>query len=409
MKRTSLVLFLFLAIGLACSQRELKTCDITQRVCQEDVYYRLLSLRGDGYDPFGGLPPVTVITEDQYRQMLIKEAADAGKQGPSPWDTALSLLHFTTNTSTADAGADAGGSSATIEDEATHVYAFYIPTTKKITVVSHPTQGDEYEKENAMVTLAHELVHALQDRELDLQKDDFKTSDEYFCYSAIIEGDARFYENLFINDMRQMLGMSPRDPVMVTDTELNDIYENFQAVGTSLFVARLLAYPLGAKYIATKYASGGNAAIRHGYATMPRHTVGLLVGSDGRVPKVSDGEVCEAPAVSSLPTSGDTAGADQFGALLFYAFLRGWDVNHDTAFSTAQTWTGDFLRLQASTDLKTTAVAWRIEFSSPPPAGIATTLTTSGKLTATSDSKSLQITTSDSATPLTWKATGNCP
>lgn len=307
-----------------------------------------------------------------------------------------------------DAGADAGGS-ATIEDEATHVYAYYSFTDKTVTVISHPNQPDEYAKENAMVTLAHEFVHALQDRQLDLRKDDFETSDESLAYNAVVEGDARFYENLFTNDMLSMLGKSPRDPVAAPESELQSIYDNFNAVGTSLFVAQLLTYPLGAKYIAMAYASGGNAAVRHIYTKMPIRTVGLLVGSDGRTPKVGSGDVCAAPAVFALPTSGGTTGADRIGALLFYTFLRGWDVDHETAFSTAQTWTGDFLRVQANSNLTTTAVAWRIEFSAPPPASIATILNENHKLSVTAGAKSLEITVSDSPTALSWEAVGSCP
>jgi hypothetical protein len=100
---------------------------------------------------------------------------------------------------------------------------------------------------------------------------------------------------------------------------------------------------------------------------------------------------------------------DQFGALLFYTFLRGWNVDHGTAFATAQTWTGDFLRVQASSDYTTSAAAWRIEFSAPPPAAIVQALGATGELAVTTKNNALLITVSDSATPLTWTATANCP
>jgi hypothetical protein len=409
---------LALTSGLAC-QHEFKTCDITQRACQEDIYYRMLSLRGDGYDPFGGLPPVTVISEADFRAILEQQQANDAKSSTDmdkAMATALALLHFSSPASTpvdggADGGAggDAGTGTSAIDDEVTHIYAFYDPKPKTVTVISHPSQTGSHVQEEAMITLAHELVHALQDRELDLNKSDFQTSDEYFANDAMIEGDARFYEDIFTNDVRKMLGLSSLDVTQMPDDELASDYANFDQLGSSLFAARALIYPLGAKYEATAYRSGGNAAVRHAFAKAPRRTVGLLVGADGRVPPVGTGDVCPAPVATALSPTDKTMSADQFGALLLYTFLRGWNVSHDLAFATAQTWTGDFLRVQASSDFATSAAAWRIEFSAPPPAAIAQALSATGELTVTASGRALLITVSNSATPLTWTNTSNCP
>ena len=416
---------LALTAGLACSDHEFATCDITQRACQEDIYYRLLKLRGDGYDPFGGLPPVTVITEADYRQQLEAEATISAQDSSHPldktFDKVMSLLHFTAATSSpGDAGAgtdggaggDAGSTTSTIDDEVTHIYAYYDPPTRTITIISHPNQTGDHAQEEAMFTLAHELVPALQDRELDLNRSDIKSSDESFADHALIEGDARFYENMFTNDVRKLLGLSPLDILKFPDDELDWDYANFDQLGSPLFAARALMYPLGAKYEATAFRSGGNAAVRHAYAKAPRLTVGFLVGVDGRVPPVGTGEVCDAPVVLALvPTdpADKTIGADHFGALLVYTFLRGWNLSHDLAFATAQTWTGDSLIVQASRDFSTSAAAWRIEFSAPPSPAIAQALTATGELRVTAGKSNLLITVSDSATPLAWTNTANCP
>jgi hypothetical protein len=142
---------------------------------------------------------------------------------------------------------------------------------------------------------------------------------------------------------------------------------------------------------------------------MPKHTVGLLVGADGKAPKDRPGDVCAAPMVSTWTPSANTMGTDQIGALIVYTFLRGWGVDHDPAFATAQAWTGDFIRLQLGDGGKTTAIAWRIEFSAQPPADIVTRLTASKELAVTPGPRSLEITVSDSPTPLTWKPAEACP
>jgi len=416
---------LLLLTGLGCEQHAFKTCDITQRACQQDVYYHMLSLRGDGYDPFGGLPPVTVITEDQFRAQLEREQATAAQSGPNPWDKALVLLHFNGSPSppvtdagaggdggaaaNGDAGGDAGSSTSAIDDEVAHIYAYYDPETKTVTVISHPVQTGDHPLEEAMITLGHELVHALQDRELNLSTQDIRTSDEYLSYKGVVEGDARFYEDLFTNDIRVMLGLGALDALQMPDQEVNYAYSHFDQLGSPLFAAQYLMYPLGAKYEATEYRSGGNAAVRHGYAKAPRHTVGFLVGPDGRVPPVSSGNVSPAPAVCSLLTKNSSASADQFGAVLIYTFLRGWGVSHNDAFSTAQSWTGDYLLVQANSDVSVTAVAWRLEFSTVPPTRIAQALAASGELSVNAAAGSIEITVTDSPTPLVWQPSANCP
>jgi hypothetical protein len=393
---------IFMAAG--CSQHELPVCDIAQHACQVDIYYRMLSLRGDGYDPFGGLPPVSVITEGQYRDRLIAESQAGSQHGPSVWDKALDLLHFTSNGEKADAGTEAGGS--TIDDEVAHTYAFYEPDKKAITIIAHPSQSSENAEEEGMITLAHELVHAIQNGELDLNKEDFKTSDEYFAYDTIIEGDARFYEYLFAREVPGYIHATLDQVLTFPQRELDSIYTDFVGTSTPLFLAQLLVYPLGATYEANEYSSGGNAAVRHGYSKEPHHMVGFLGDGNGNFPSVVAEDVCPS-YVESLPINRTSAAADQFGAVMFYAFLRGWNVDHATAYAAAQAWTGDYVLVQSSGG--TTAVAWQVQFSDAPPSSLAATLSASGALSATAGMRSLQITATDSPTALQWQPYPNCP
>ena len=57
--------------GGACKPTaELEPCNIAQSECQLDIYYALLRLRGDGADPFGGVPPIRTLTLEQYEREL---------------------------------------------------------------------------------------------------------------------------------------------------------------------------------------------------------------------------------------------------------------------------------------------------------------------------------------------------
>ncbi len=94
--------------------------------------------------------------------------------------------------------------------------------------------------------------------------------------------------------------------------------------------------------------------------------------------------------------------------MLFYAFLRGWNVDHETAYAAAQSWTGDVITVQSSADLATTAVSWRLDFQDAPGGSIATILSSSGELSVTPGARSLEIKATDSRTPLDWSSSGNC-
>jgi hypothetical protein len=99
---------------------------------------------------------------------------------------------------------------------------------------------------------------------------------------------------------------------------------------------------------------------------------------------------------------------DEFGALLFYTFMRGLGVIHDTALLTAQNWLGDSVRMQTTSDFATTAVAWRIQLSAPPAAEVTRAISATGDLTVDVTGNRILITASDSTLPLTWTPATNC-
>jgi hypothetical protein len=106
----------------------LKVCDITQSDCQQDIYYADLRLRGDGYDPFAGIPPIRTISEDQFRAELQDDAAKAAQASPPEpwWDATPVLLGLLPSTG------DTQG--ASIDNQVQNTAAFYSPDTRDVTV-----------------------------------------------------------------------------------------------------------------------------------------------------------------------------------------------------------------------------------------------------------------------------------
>ncbi|MBN1605371.1 MAG: hypothetical protein JW940_02000, partial [Polyangiaceae bacterium] len=118
-----------LALLGGCHGPTLELCDIAESECQQDIYYADLRLRGDGYDPFGGIPPIRTISEDQYRAELEADAANSPQPAMPWWDAALPLLHLLPSTGDAQ--------STSIDNEVQNTAAYYSPTAREVTVVSH--------------------------------------------------------------------------------------------------------------------------------------------------------------------------------------------------------------------------------------------------------------------------------
>ena len=133
-----------LALGACAEGGTLQPCNITQRACQEDIYYAVLRLRGDGWDPFAGLPPIRTISVEQYRAELergrdeatpVPAPAPDAKPKADPWSTALQLLGLVTPaTSVAE---------ASVDSQVDNVAAFYAPSVRKVTVIDRGGQRDD--------------------------------------------------------------------------------------------------------------------------------------------------------------------------------------------------------------------------------------------------------------------------
>jgi hypothetical protein len=195
--------WLAIAWSAGCGSVGLEPCDIRDKACQVDVYYALQRLRGDGWDAFGSMPPVDVITAADYRRQL--EAAqppptDPDAQ-PNPWDVARQLLGVITRETSAGA--------ASIDDRVRNTGAFYSSRNRAVTVIDHggSSSTDEGKLRGDTALLAHEIVHALQDRELAFGR--FQgDADGWFSWRAAVEGEATLYQHLV---GLEMLGQSIHD------------------------------------------------------------------------------------------------------------------------------------------------------------------------------------------------------
>jgi hypothetical protein len=356
-RRFALLLLCCVAL-LGCSRRlELEPCNIADESCQEDIYYAVVRMRGDGWDPFDGLPPIRTISLDQYRDELTPDEPaeppdpDEPPAEPKvdPWDVALRWLGLVTPTTTS--------SQAAIDNRVQNVAAYYSSAAQSVTVID---RGSEEVNERAdTILLVHELVHAFQDNEVRAAPVDH-TTDGGFAGRALIEGEARMYEELAITEVDRIapLGLAWHghysNHVQYLRSRLAEQPSPFYAV--SWFV-----YDLGAHMLMSGWLRGGNAAVRELGASHPRSAVGYMARHEGM-------ELDSAPRIGCRvepPTEAfKLAGYDRFGAMQLYAFLTGSDMVEPDAWRTALHWRDDLLWLYLEEESQEVALSWRIRLAS---------------------------------------------
>lgn len=401
-----------LALLAGCHDRDLKICDITQSDCQQDIYYADLRLRGDGYDPFASIPPIRTISEDLFRAQLEYQAAVTSEQAPQPWwDAALLLLGLVPATGDSQ--------QASIDNQVQNTAAFYSPATHDVAVISHPEQAaDPLSQFMNMSYLAHELIHALQDREINLNLHPHST-DAYFAEKAIIEGDASLYQRLFEYEVPLPAGysFSSRDPLAYFSAWRQDnlsddptVQDNFASLGPPFYAAAWLVYPLGGVWLSDSWDKGGNTDVRHAYGKAPQRSLDYLLGPNVAAPSSKNID-CEPTVLAAFKQSDGTPyGLDSFGAVYFFAYLMGWQIPADVSLSSSLLWRYDLIFVYYNPSTEKTAVTWRIELDSPLPTSVLAALTTSTGPRVVQNGTTLLISNSDDAPFLsTWDPWSACP
>lgn len=351
--RRALLLALVSALCAACGQQqELSACDITTERCQEDVFYAVLRLRGDGFDAFDGVPPIRNVTLAEYRAQLARDAERAGdKSGgddkaKNPWDLALSLLGLiapSTSTKT-----------AAVNDAVLNVAAYYSPSLRQVTVID---RGGTRSDRGATTLLAHELVHAFQDNEFG----DFPplSTDGTFAVRALVEGEATLYEHLVGAEI---------DGETAEDLDWKSYYQGWvlglrdslPQQDSTYFAVNWFIYPLGAGMLTRAWLDGGNAAVRHALGDYPTRTLDLVAAHEG----TSDASSLLRCAVQSPGGRFERVAFDRFGALQLYAFLAAAEVPEADAWEAATRWRDDLLFVYFDAQDETAIVHWRLRMSS---------------------------------------------
>ena len=192
--------------------------------------------------------PVEVVSRAEFRAESLNETLpDAGSEA---WNEQVweALLLVGEDRSVADAFGDVYGES---------VQGYYSPSEDRIVIVS-----DSSTPAIAPDTLAHELVHALQDQRFGIG-DDPPTQDAQLAVASVVEGDARYVETLY-RDRCGAEWSCVDDPPASGGGSASFDYGVFTALYTP--------YSEGPTLVDALRARGGWAAVNDAYRNPPAST-----------------------------------------------------------------------------------------------------------------------------------------
>jgi hypothetical protein len=366
-------------------------CDVRDPSCQARLFALATCLRGDQMGP---LPPITVVTEADLAAMLVAESAmDTPDPHVTQWDWALSALRLI----------QPGGLSTQtmISETVKFVWGLYRRRTKDILIIDH---GPAFDQQSASPVLIHEMVHALQDREVDLShfSSVFMTShDSSLAATAIIEGEAQMHEARY---GASILGLDPADVDWMRRFESGVALDQaFLLKQASPFTASARAFPYewGARYVYYSWMAGGMNGVHARFLSPPVTTRLLMASMDQALEPEPAPDTLPAP---SPPTDWQTADGTTLGAwALFLLLAENSPLFPQEAQSLALHWRGDGFWIYQGPAAGSAALVWRIELGDEQTAGRVVTIAVNlGFANARQIGTSAVLAMATDAHPLEW-------
>jgi hypothetical protein len=344
------LLFALAACDSDCPRAE--RCDIRDRDCQRAIMSAVVCLRGGDDER---LPKVSVISEDEFVERVAAYRSDdpdahAEREASyALWSRALALFDLArTDYDMDDALADSASMTA----------AAYFPDDGEIVIVA---RGGSLASDAVIGVFAHEVVHALQDRDLDLisYQRRWRTSyDAALALDAIIEGEAVHYQILAT---AQLTGRE------LDDLRWEHLYRQWRAA--ALVEAEQDDAPVTLAYMRFPYAFGGGFVTQHWLArgragidslfeNPPRTTSEVLFGT-GASTLETERAALYARAVPELPEPFADQGATALGAWIARIYAARADVPVGLRLDPARGLGADLFSVHHDAARDEVVAAWR--------------------------------------------------
>jgi hypothetical protein len=349
-------------------------CDVREESCHESLLAVIACFRGG--DP--ELPRIDVISEEEYAQ-LVSALPDAGamdEEKQARFAYGMSLLKLAPTEESLDGGVgdgddDAGAvvgpdpeRDAGSVDVSALVVARYFVEDRRIVVVDHGRPSDS---PNALSILAHEMVHALQDEEHDLEgffEESSGTLDESIARTAIVEGEATMYDVLTFAAMNGIPPGAIDWFSLYRGWQLDELagaYLDDEPLRTAL--ARY-PFPFGGYYVTNEWLGGfGQRAVDDLFSSPLRSTLELLLLGPLEASEAAQAEMLREELVPVPPEGFELIAYDQLGALLIDVFLHRFELTTArNVDSDVLDIVGDGVSVFYEEQTATTVTVWRMRW-----------------------------------------------
>jgi hypothetical protein len=374
-----------------CEKLDHRPCDVTVASCQERLMALAACVRGCEPAP---PPPITTMTEAEFVEYVNERLAEQDPPpDPNHYEAALSMLMLART-------GDLDGSTL-VEEHAKWIAGLYRWEPKDIVLVEHAEKRDVTE---SSIVLFHELIHALQDLDVDLrsfEEEHGKTKDSATAVDALVEGEAKLFE------ARYAASAFGLDPATIDWTRrfqgAIDLSVDALLEQVSLYVPgyRDFPYTWGARYAHLIHEGGGFGALLERYASPVLTTRAVMASIDGTLVDEPAPPALPEPVAPTewAPFTETTLGA--FGSYLL--MLR---ATRDPARSLAAAvaWRNDRLFVYGSVPpaLSSTALSWRLDFATDTDAATFTEALSTVALPARQTGTRVTLALARDRTPVEW-------
>jgi hypothetical protein len=342
-----------------CERFSYSTCDIRSPKCQDELFQLVGCLRGE--DLAGaGPPPVSVLSESDAAAMVLEQSDSVGAAPDADFAAKVRGLELL---GLVDPGLIASESDV-VDVTIDAVAAFYQPTTRSVAIID---RGDPLDDSDADAVLAHEFVHAWQDRRHDLNSfgdEPNLDSDRSLALSSVVEGEAMVY---------QLLLMLAYRGVDLKEANYTGMWQSLVTQGEQLASAEgspmvtapgIFPYTYGARYMGEHWLDGSHEELDAIFEQPPASSLEVMLDdSGGDLPAIESFDVMPAPLDGYRHVIDDVAGA-------WVVFSRLLDLTGsayaDSLRDLSTHWRGDrFWVYQTEDQQHDTAVVWWMDWSDP--------------------------------------------
>lgn len=330
---------------------DLTRCDIAQANCQRAIFESVAeSLEVDSTT----MPAIRTISVEQFEEEVRAGITDDDLTGDDPSTRGLRLIGFIPDSAESLTETE-------IEYRVNAIAAYYSGGNRSITVIDR-----DYEDISGQTILAHEFVHALQDREFGIGSvyGDANTTDGVMGARTVIEGDATYSSFAWIYDQ---LNYAP------DSIDWDQIYLDFQK-GSRLDAADPdvamtasasgFPYAFGIELLGRATQDQGLSGRAAFFMAPPPTALASMVGyenfvTNGFTPVDAPEQAFPSPVAGSEITA-----EDRSGAWYLFATLLRLGFNDFAAWEYAAQWRGDELGIFENGS--EVVAVWRVRFSEDP-------------------------------------------